>query len=39
MVTMAALALIQLPASTGDKIGSLVINPSGPSESGIEGPP
>lgn len=32
---VAALALIRFPA-TGDKIGSLVINPGGPGESGIE---
>lgn len=32
---IAALALIRFPA-TGDKIGSLVINPGGPGESGIE---
>ena len=32
---VAALALIRFPAS-GDKIGSLVINPGGPGESGIE---
>ena len=32
---MAALAMIRFPA-TGDKIGSLVINPGGPGESGIE---
>jgi pimeloyl-ACP methyl ester carboxylesterase len=31
----AALAMIRFPA-TGDKIGSLVINPGGPGESGIE---
>ena len=32
---VAALAMIRFPA-TGDKIGSLVINPGGPGESGIE---
>lgn len=32
---VASLALIRFPA-TGDKIGSLVINPGGPGESGIE---
>src|SRR6187399_2370864 len=32
---VATLALIRFPA-TGDKIGSLVINPGGPGESGIE---
>src|ERR1700747_1873064 len=32
---VAVLAMIRIPA-TGDKIGSLVINPGGPGESGIE---
>src|ERR1700752_3841823 len=32
---VATLALIRFPA-TGDKIGSLVINPGGPGESGID---